>query len=158
MTGSSRAQTVFVAIVVIVALVGFALNRGADSSVKPAGAAATSPDPVLPSWHDGAARTAILSFVDRVTREGGPDFVRPAERIAVFDNDGALWSEQPMYVQLAFSIDRVKALAVSHPEWAREQPFKAAVEGDMKALAASGEHGLLELVMASHAGNTTAEF
>ena len=112
----------------------------------------------LRSWSDGHARKAIVSFVEQVTKAGGPDYVPPAERIAVFDNDGTLWSEQPIYVQLAFSIDRVKALAASHPEWARTQPFKAALEGDMKALAASGEHGLLEIVMASHAGNTTEEF
>jgi phosphoserine phosphatase len=112
----------------------------------------------LPSWHDGAARNAIVSFVARVTTAGGPSFVPPAERIAVFDNDGTLWSEQPMYVQLAFALDRVKALAPSHPEWKTTQPFKAALEGDMRALAASGEHGLLEIVMASHAGNTTEEF
>jgi phosphoglycolate phosphatase-like HAD superfamily hydrolase len=112
----------------------------------------------LPSWNDGRARAAILSFVERVTREGGPDFVAPASRIAVFDNDGTLWSEQPMYVQLAFAIDRVKALAPSHPEWAGSQPFKAAIDGDMTALAASGERGLLELVMATHAGITSEEF
>jgi phosphoserine phosphatase len=112
----------------------------------------------LPSWNDGAARTAILSFVERVTKDGGPDYVPPAERIAVFDNDGTLWSEQPTYVQLAFALDRVKALAPAHPEWKTTQPFKAALEGDTKALAAAGERGVLQLVMASHAGNTTAEF
>jgi len=96
--------------------------------------------------------------VSRVTVQGGSDFVPPAERVAVFDNDGTLWLEQPMYVQLAFALDRVKALAPLHPEWKDKQPFKAVLEGDMKALAAAGEHGLVELVMASHAGMTTNEF
>jgi phosphoglycolate phosphatase-like HAD superfamily hydrolase len=112
----------------------------------------------LPSWNDGNARRAILSFVARVTKQGGPDYLPPSERIAVFDNDGTLWSEQPMYVQLAFAIDRVKALAPSHPEWKTTQPFKAVLEGDAKALADSGERGLIQLVMATHAGTTTEEF
>ena len=112
----------------------------------------------LASWNDGAAKARIVAFVKAATEPGGKDFVAAADRIAVFDNDGALWSEQPMYFQLAFAIDRVKALAPQHPDWKTRQPFKAALEGDMKALAASGEHGLVELVMASHAGNTTDEF
>ena len=106
----------------------------------------------LSSWNDGAAKKAVVSFVTRVTTEGGPDFVPVAERIATFDNDGTLWSEQPMYVQFAFMLDRVKALAAQHPEWAQQQPFKAVLDGDMKALAASGERGLLELMSATHAG------
>jgi len=113
---------------------------------------------LLPSWSDGPARTAIITFVERVTEQGGADFVPPAERIAVFDNDGCLWSEQPVYFQLLFAIDRIKALAPEHPEWKTTQPFKAVLEDDMKTLAESGEHGLLELVMASHAGMTTVEF
>jgi phosphoserine phosphatase len=112
----------------------------------------------LPSWNDGASKTAIVEFVARVTRQGGPDFVAPAERIAVFDNDGTLWSEQPGPVQLAFALDRVKALAPQHPEWKDKQPFKAALEGDMKALAEAGDRGFLDLVMATHAGMTTDEF
>jgi hypothetical protein len=112
----------------------------------------------LPSWNDGAVKTSITNFVARVTTQGGPDFVPPAERIAVFDNDGTLWSEQPMYVQLAFALDRVKALAPQHPEWKDKQPFKAVLEGDMRALAEAGEHGLVELIMATHAGMSTEEF
>ena len=112
----------------------------------------------LPSWNDGATKQAIVEFVARVTRQGGPDFVPPAERIATFDNDGTLWAEHPMYVQLAFALDRVKAMAPQHPEWKDKQPFKAALEGDMKTLAESGEHGMVELVMATHAGMTTEEF
>jgi hypothetical protein len=112
----------------------------------------------LPSWNDGATKQAILDFVAAVTREGSPDFVPPAERIATFDNDGTLWVEHPMYTQLAFALDRVKTLAPQHPEWKDTQPFKAALEGDMKTLAASGEHGLLELVWATHSGMTVNEF
>ena len=112
----------------------------------------------LPSWNDGASKKAILDFVTRVTNEGGPDFVRPADRIATFDNDGTLWCEQPMYVQLAFALDRVKALAGEHPEWKEKQPFKAVLDGDHKALAAAGEKGLVELVMATHAGMIVEEF
>jgi phosphoserine phosphatase len=118
---------------------------------------ARAADP-LPSWNDGARKSAILEFVGRVTKEGGRDFVPPAERITTFDNDGTLWAEQPMYFQVFFALDRVKALAPQHPEWKTTQPFKAALEGDMKTLAASGEKGLLTLVMATHAGMTTVEF
>ena len=120
-------------------------------------APALAADP-LPSWNDGAPKKAIVDFVARVTTKGGPDFVPPAERIAVFDNDGTLWSEQPMYFQLAFVLDRLKALAPQHPEWKDTQPSKAALEGDVKTLAAGGEHALLELVMATHANQTTDEF
>jgi len=112
----------------------------------------------LPSWDDGATKQAILNFVAAVTQEGSPNFVPPAERIATFDNDGTLWVEHPMYIQLAFALDRVKALAPLHPEWKNTQPFKAALEGDMKTLAEAGEHGMAELVMATHAGMTTEEF
>jgi len=112
----------------------------------------------LDSWNDGPARQAIVRFVTDVTTPGSPSYVAPEDRVAVFDNDGALWSEQPMYFQLAFAIDRVRALAPAHPEWKDTQPFKAALEGDVKALAASGERGLLELVMATHAGMTSDEF
>ena len=112
----------------------------------------------LASWNEGPAKARIVAFVEATTGQGGKDYVAPSDRIAVFDNDGTLWSEQPMYFQLAFAIDRVKALAPAHPEWKTREPFKAALEGDMKALAASGEHGLLELVMATHAGNTSEEF
>tara|TARA_R110000823_G_scaffold295738_3_gene415578 strand:- start:27952 stop:28935 length:984 start_codon:yes stop_codon:yes gene_type:complete len=120
-------------------------------------AAMASAEP-LASWNEGPAKQSIIDFVKAVTTEGSPDFVPEAERIATFDNDGCLWSEQPAYFQLFFAIDRVKALAPQHPEWKTTQPFKAALEGDMKALAASGEKGILELVMASHAGMSTDEF
>ncbi|MDW9832188.1 HAD family hydrolase, partial [Sinorhizobium meliloti] len=112
----------------------------------------------LPSWNDTAPKAAIVSFVEKVTKEGSPDFVPEPERIAVFDNDGTLWVEHPMYTQLAFALDRVKAEAAAHPEWKDKQPFKAVLEGDMKALAAAGEKGLVELIMETHADMTHDEF
>lgn len=112
----------------------------------------------LPSWNVGESKQAIIEFVQSVTKEGGPAFVPPAERIAVFDNDGSLWSEKPAYFQLLFAIDRIKELAPQHPEWKNEQPFKAVLDNDLKALAEFGEKGLLQLIMASHAGMTTVEF
>ena len=112
----------------------------------------------LPSWNGGATKSTIIDFVARVTTQGGADFVAPAERIAVFDNDGTLWAEQPMYVQLAFVLDRVKALAPQNPAWKTKQPFKAVLDGDMKALAASGEQGLMQLIAVTHAGMTSDEF
>jgi phosphoglycolate phosphatase-like HAD superfamily hydrolase len=112
----------------------------------------------LPSWNDGATKQAITKFVEQVTTPGSAQFVPPAERIATFDNDGTLWSSHPIYVQMAFALDRVKELAPQHPEWKTEQPFKAILENDLKTLAASGEKGIAELVMATHAGMSTAEF
>ncbi len=112
----------------------------------------------LPSWNDGPTRKSILDFVAAVTREGSQGFVPVPERIATFDNDGTLWVEQPMYVQLAFALDRVKALAPQNPGWKDKQPFQAVLAGDMKALAAAGEKGLIEIMAATHAGMTTADF
>ena len=112
----------------------------------------------LPAWSDSAAKARIVDFVKAVTNPAGKDYVAPADRIAVFDNDGTLWAEKPAYFQLLFAIDRVRALAPQHPEWKTTQPFKAAIEGDFDALAASGEKGLVELVMATHAGMTTDAF
>ena len=110
----------------------------------------------LPSWNEGPVKNSITDFVTRVT--SGPDFIPEDQRIATFDNDGTLWIEQPMYVQLAFVLDRVKALAPLNPDWKTKQPFKAVLEGDIAALASSGEKGLMELVAVTHAGMTTAEF
>ena len=112
----------------------------------------------LPSWNDGKAKQSIIEFVAKVTKEGSSDFVPPEERIATFDNDGTLWAEQPMYVQLLFALDRVKALAPQHPEWKNKEPFASLLKGDMKAALAGGEHVILEIVMATHAGMTTDEF
>jgi phosphoglycolate phosphatase-like HAD superfamily hydrolase len=119
--------------------------------------AARAADP-LPSWNDTAPKKAIIMFVERVTKEGSPDFVPAPERIATFDNDGTLWAEQPMYFQAIFIFDRVKALAPQHPEWNSIEPFASVLKGDVKAALAGGEKALLEMVMATHAGMTTAEF
>jgi hypothetical protein len=120
-------------------------------------ALAHAADP-LSSWNEGPAKQAIVAFVKETTDQASPKFVPPGERIATFDNDGTLWPSHPMYTQLAFALDRIKALAPQHPEWKTKQPFKAVLDNDMKALAAAGEKGLVELVMASHAGMSTAEF
>ena len=115
------------------------------------------PDP-LPSWNDTAPKRALLDFVEAVTRPGSSSYVPPAERIAVFDNDGTLWVEQPMYTQLAFVIDRLKALAPMHPEWQTTQPYQSALEGDMDAVWASGPTGFVKLLLEALAGMTSAEF
>jgi len=112
----------------------------------------------LPSWNDTASKKAIVAFVGKVTQSGAPDFVPPAERIATFDQDGTLWSEQPMYFQFFFALDRVKALAPQHPEWKEKEPFASLLKGDVKGALAGGERALLEIVMATHAGMTTEEF
>jgi hypothetical protein len=112
----------------------------------------------LSSWNEGPAKQAIVAFVKESTDRSSPEFVPPAERIATFDNDGTLWPSHPMYTQLAFAVDRIKSLAPQHPEWKTKQPFKAVLDNDLEALAASGEKGLVELVMASHAGMSTREF
>jgi phosphoglycolate phosphatase-like HAD superfamily hydrolase len=120
-------------------------------------AAQAQTDP-LPSWNEGGVKSSIVDFVKRVTADSGPDFVPPAERIATFDNDGTLWCEQPIYFQAAFAFDSVKSLAVQHPEWKSQQPFKGLLEGDMKAVAAAGEKGALQIIAASHSGLTTDQF
>jgi hypothetical protein len=135
-------------------LLGAVLAATASAAVLPA-QGQTGP---LPSWNDGPAKLAITDFVARVTAQGRPDFVPVEQRIATFDNDGTLWCEHPIYVQLAFALDRVKAMAPLHPEWKDKQPFKAALEGDMKTLAESGESGLMGLMMVTHAGMTSNEF
>ena len=120
-------------------------------------AAAARAQDALPSWNDTAPKKAIVDFVERVTKEGSPDFVRPEERIAAFDNDGTLWAEQPVYFQLLFAIDRVKALAPQHPEWKNEEPFASLLKGNTKT-ALADEHAILKIVAATHAGMTTDEF
>jgi hypothetical protein len=112
----------------------------------------------LPSWQEGPAKAAITGFVAAVSTAGSPDFVEAAERIAVFDNDGTLWVEQPLYTQLAFTLERIAALAPAHPEWQQEQPFKAALEGDKATLGDAGMEGLMQLLMASHAGMSATAF
>jgi phosphoglycolate phosphatase-like HAD superfamily hydrolase len=112
----------------------------------------------LPSWNQGKARQSIIDFVEKVTTKGSPDFVPVAERIAVFDNDGTLWAEQPMYFQLFFALDRAKVLAPAHPEWKDQEPFASLLKGDLKSALAGGEPALAQIGMATHAGTTTEEF
>ena len=119
------------------------------------GCATTDP---LPSWNEGIAKEAVINFVEKTTTPNSPEFVAEEERIAVFDNDGTLWAEQPMYFQLAFVLERLVQLAPQHLEWKTEQPFKAALENDKKTLHTYGEEGLIKLLMATHAGMTTDEF
>lgn len=148
---TTRTQQLTAAALALALALAPTLARAADPST----ALAAGP---LPSWNDGKARQSIVDFVKRITTKGGKDFVPPAERIAVFDNDGTLWAEQPMYFQLAFVLDRVKALAPQRPEWKDKEPFASLLKGDLKAALAGGEKALLEIVMATHAGMTTEEF
>jgi len=117
----------------------------------------TAADP-LPSWNDTGTKKAIVTFVEKVTTEGAPTFVAPAKRIATFDNDGTLWAEQPMYFQLLFALDRVKALAPQHPEWKTKEPFASLLTGDVKGALSGGEKSIAEIIMVTHAGMTTEEF
>jgi len=133
----------------------FAMLAALFDAIAPALLAQSDP---LPSWNDGAAKNSILDFVKRITTAGGPDFVPVEERIATFDNDGTLWTEQPMYTQLAFILARVKQLAPQHPEWKTTQPFQGVLQGDVKAVASTGETGLIKLLAATSTGMTTAEF
>jgi phosphoglycolate phosphatase-like HAD superfamily hydrolase len=129
----------------------------APSSPQSFAAPLPIPSDPLPLWNEGAAKSAIISFVGRVTTPG-PDFVPVAERIATFDNDGTLWSEQPMYVEFAFALDRVRELGPKHPEWKTKEPFKSVLANDIQGVLATGVKGMHELVMASHAGMTTDDF
>jgi phosphoserine phosphatase len=129
----------------------------AIAQVLTASAQVTASDP-LPSWNQGTAKNAIVAFVTRVTTNGSSEFISPENRIAVFDNDGTLWTEQPIYTQFAFVLDRIKALAPQHPEWNDKEPFKSVLAGDLKGLEASGEKGLIELLSATHSGMSTEEF
>ena len=120
--------------------------------------AAAGADVALPSWNDGPARQAILAFVSKVTDAGSSTYVPPAERIATFDNDGTLWVEKPLYAQMFFALDRLRALAPKHPEWMSEESLAPALKGNPKAALEGGEKAVMEIVMATHAGMTTAEF
>ena len=119
--------------------------------------AASAADP-LPSWNETGPKQAIIRFVDAVTKEGSADFVPVPERVATFDNDGTLWSEQPIYAQVFFIMDRVKALAPQHPEWQTQEPFASVLKGDPRGITAGGEAGVVALLAATHAGMTTDEF
>ena len=142
----SRMASIAVAIAAVLAL----------ATVSPA-PARTGTVP-LTSWNDGATKQKIVSFVEKVSDPSSKDFVPPAQRIAVFDNDGTLWGEQPMYVQLAFALDRVKALAPDHPEWKDQEPFASLLKGDVQSALAGGEHAIAEIIMTTHAGMTTDAF
>jgi phosphoglycolate phosphatase-like HAD superfamily hydrolase len=133
--------------VVFLACIAVAVGPGTLRAAEP-----------LPSWNDGEARQSILRFVESVTREGAPTFVPPAERIAVFDNDGTLWAEQPLYFQFVYALDQVKALAPKHREWKTQPPFSDLLKGNTKAVLASGEAGLAKILAVSHAGMTTDAF
>jgi phosphoglycolate phosphatase-like HAD superfamily hydrolase len=137
------------------AFFGRALATAACAAITAQASAQTDP---LPSWNAGPARQAIQEFVADMTRPGAPGFVPPAERIAVFDNDGTLWSERPLYFQLAFALQRVKELAPQHPEWKDQEPFKTLLSGDVEGALGQGEKAILEIVAATHAGMTTDEF
>src|SRR5262245_4572057 len=147
--GRSMMRSLWTRRAAVVALLGFGLSGPT--------AVAQQGDP-LPSWNDGAAKKSITDFVARVTTPGGAEFVPAEQRIATFDNDGCLWAEQPVYFQVQFALDRIKALAPQHPEWKDTQPFKAVLDGDQAALAAAGEKGLLEIIAVTHAGMTTDDF
>jgi hypothetical protein len=145
---------------VFILLVLFAFVACKDNSDTKTELTATAQDVMdpLPSWNEGATKQAILDYVTSVTTEGSANFIPVSERIATFDNDGNLWSEQPAYFQLFFAMDRIKALAPEHPEWKTTQPYQSVLENDMKTLMSYGEHGLIQIVMATHAGNTVGEF
>jgi hypothetical protein len=113
---------------------------------------------ILPSWNDGKSKQSIIDFVTKVTKEGSPDFIPAADRLATFDNDGTLWGEQPLYVQLFFALDRIKALAPEHPEWKAKEPFASVLKGDLKGALAGGAPALLAIVGMTQAGLTTEEY
>jgi len=120
-------------------------------------AATVLADP-LPSWNEGSSKSSIISFVQKTTTKNSPDYVVPAERIAVFDNDGTLWGEQPLYFQAIFIFDQIKVLAPKHPEWKTKEPFASVLKGDIKTVLAGGKKALVPLLAATHAGMTTEEF
>ena len=141
---------------------GAALAQGATPGSLPSGASElrdlSRRGEILPSWNDTASKNAILAFVDRVTKQGSPEFVPAPERIATFDNDGTLWAEQPLYCQLLFALDRVKVLAQQHPEWSTTEPFASLLRGDVKDVLAGGEKAIVPIVIATHSGMTSDDF
>jgi phosphoserine phosphatase len=118
----------------------------------------TQADDPLPSWNDCPTKQAIIAFVEKVTKEGTPDFIEPSERIATFDNDGTLWCEQPMYFQMMFAFDRIKALAKDHPEWKTKEPYESVLDNDLQKFGATGQKGLLDIIAATHAGMSVQQF
>lgn len=148
-------KTLVLSFGVLSALIFNGQQRPASGTLNKETSVITDP---LPSWNDGSAKKSIISFVTKTTKEGSNEFIPVNERIACFDNDGTLWSEQPVYFQLFFMADRIKALAPLHPEWTEKQPFKAVLEGDLKTALAGGNQAFSEMLMATHAGVTTDEF
>jgi phosphoserine phosphatase len=146
----------YIALITILTFSSACKEKMSDSNSETASLNKVEED-MLPSWNEGSVKQAIIDYVAAVTQEGD-QFVPVSERIAVFDNDGNLWSEKPLYFQLFFAIDRVKAMAADHPEWKDQQPYKAILENDMKTFATFGEHGIIEIVMATHGGMTVDEF
>ena len=143
---------------IVACLFAFLLAISFTTVIEASGPSAEPGACQLPSWNDGAAKKSIIDFVAKVTKVDGQGFVQPAERIAVFDNDGTLWAEQPMYFQFLFMLDRVKALAPQRPEWKTQEPFASILKGDVKSALAGGEKSLGQLMMATHAGMTSEEF
>jgi hypothetical protein len=153
---SLKARRVLVSLAVVA--FGVACSSGDDETRTESPApAAVAADP-LPSWNDGPVKTAILDFIRHTSSPGDPEFVAESERIAVFDNDGTLWVEQPMYVQLAFALDRVVTLAPQHPDWRYREPFRSLLEGNVKGALAGGHKAIADILIATHAGMTTDEF
>lgn len=142
----------------LISLVLVLISSGCQNQNPPQPAQQQAHTDPLPSWNDTAPKKNIIDFVERVTKQGGPDFVPVADRIATFDNDGTLWVEAPLYTQFVFSFERVRQLAPQHPEWKNKQPFKGILEGDMKAVFATGEKGIYQVVVATSTGMTTPEF
>ncbi len=140
----------------IVLILGCSLFIACGSNPTSSAPGAAVADP-LPSWNDGDSKRSIVAFVDRITKEQTHDYVAPSERIATFDNDGTLWSEQPIYFQFAFILDRIKELAPKHPEWKKRQPFRGILEGDMKGALSAGTKGLAEMVAVASTGMTAEE-
>lgn len=152
---SSRALRAMRAALIVLSLAGCAASH---NGMAPAQPTATNPSATLASWRDTPTKRAIESFVADVTREGSPSFVPPAQRIAVFDNDGTLWPEQPVRVQLVFALQRVKTVAGRHPEWKRQEPFRSILKGNLRSVAASGDAGSLRVLAAAHVGMTSEQF
>ncbi|WP_211236715.1 HAD family hydrolase [Sporocytophaga myxococcoides] len=134
-------------------------NRTAEQNIRPLfNKRTTREDDPLPSWNNGLPKQATMEFVEKVTNSEHSQYVQMEERVAVFDNDGTLWTEQPYYTQLAFLLDRIDDLAPHHPEWREEQPFKALLEKDLKSALSGGLKAISEMIMATHAGMTTTQF
>jgi phosphoglycolate phosphatase-like HAD superfamily hydrolase len=157
-TGRENSRQLRLRISFLISLVLLMISSGCQNQNPPQPAQQQAHTDPLPSWNDTAPKKNIIDFVERVTKEGGPDFVPVADRIATFDNDGTLWVEAPMYTQVVFAFDRVKQMAPQHPEWKNKQPFKGILEGDMKAVFATSKKGIYQVVVATSTGMTSPEF